>query len=191
MNTYKHIKMNTKKLIIAFSLALLPLFSFAQASVFDSFEDLEDVSTVVVTKRAFQMMAKMGGTSEEAKNYRDLATSLTSLKVFATESASIASDMKAKVNSYLRSTKLSELMRVKDKDGNVKIYVKEGKDADHVTELFMFIEGISKNMGGEERKPEAVIVSITGDIDLNKISELTDQMNIQGGEHLKKVKKNK
>lgn len=191
MNTYKIAKMNTRKLIIAFALAVVPLFTFAQSSVFDKFEDLDDVSTVVVTKRAFEMMAKMGGTSEEAKNYKDLATSLTSLKVFATENSAIAADMKSQVSSYLKSTKLSELMRVKDKDGNVKIYVKEGKDADHVTELFMFIEGISKHMAGEERKPEAVIVSITGDIDLNKISELTDQMNIQGGEHLKNVKKNK
>ena len=80
-------------------------------------------------------------------------------------------------------------MRVKDKEGNVRIYIKEGKDADHVSELFMFVEGMGQHMGGEERKPEAVIVSITGDIDLNKISELTSKMNIQGGEHLKKVNK--
>ena len=173
-------------------LAMLPLFTFAQSS-FDEFEDMEDVSTVVVTKKAFELMAKFDVSSEspEAKEYMNMIQNLNSLRVFATENAGIASKMKAKVNSYLKSSKLSELMRVKDKDGNVKIYIKEGRDADHVSELFMFVEGISKHMGGEERKPEAVIVSITGDIDLNKISELTSKMNIQGGEHLKNVKKNK
>ena len=189
MNTInKNKKMKTKSLLIALALAVLPLFTFAQ-SAFDAFEDMDDVSTVIVNKRAFDLMSRVGGDSQEAKEYVSMVSSLTSLKVFATENASIAAQMRAKVTSYLKSSKLSELMRVKDKEGNVKIYIREGKDKDHVSELFMFVEGISKHMGGEDRKPEAVIVSITGDIDLNKISELTSQMNIQGGEHLKKVKK--
>lgn len=188
--THKNRKMNSKKLIIALMLAIAPVITFAQSS-FDEFEDMEDVSTVVVTKKAFELMAKFDSDSKEAKEYINMIKNLNSLRVFATENATIAAKMKTKVTGYLKSTKLSELMRVKDKDGNVKIYIKEGKDADHVSELFMFVEGISKHMGGEERKPEAVIVSISGDIDLNKISELTNKMNIQGGEHLKNVKKNK
>ncbi len=180
--------MTSKKLIIAVALAMLPIFTFAQ-SVFDKFEDMDDVSTVVVNKRAFDLMSRVGAGSPEAKEYVDMVKSLKSLRVFATEKASIATDMKAVVESYLKTAKLSELMRVKDKEGNVKIYIREGKDKDHVSELFMFIEGISQHVGGDDRKPEAVIVSITGDINLNKISELTSQMNIQGGEHLKNVGK--
>lgn len=184
----KNRKMTSRKLMIALMIAILPMFTFAQ-SIFDKFEDMDDVSTVVVNKRAFDLMSRVGADSPEAKEYISMVKSLNSLRVFATENATIAADMKVKVNAYLKSSKLSELMRIKDKEGNVKIYIKEGKDADHVSELFMFVEGISKHMGGEDRKPEAVIVSITGDIDLNKISELTSQMNIQGGEHLKKVNK--
>lgn len=192
MNTYKHIKMNTRKLIIAFSLALLPLFAFSQ-STFDAFEDMDEVSSVVINKRAFKLLAQIDvdAGDKEAKEYMNMIQNLSSLKVFATENAAVAAQMKSKVNSYLKSSsQLSELMRVKDKDANVKIYIKEGRNEDHVTELFMFVDGISKHMDGEERKPEAVIVSITGDIDLNQISKLTKEMNIQGGEHLKNVKKN-
>jgi len=191
MNTiHKNIRMTTRTLIIALALAVMPLFTFAQ-SVFDKFEDMDDVSVVNVNKRAFDLLKKISVSeeSEEAQEYINLVGSLDNLRVLATESSAIATEMKAKVNAYLKSSKLSELMRVKDKDGNVKIYIKEGKDKDHVSELFMFVEGISKHMGGEERKPEAVIISITGDIDLNKISKLTHQMNIPGGEHLKNVKK--
>jgi len=183
-------KMNIKKMILALMLVIAPAVIFSQ-STFDKFEDMDDVSTVVVSKKAFELMVKMSGTTAEAKEYADMVGGLTGLRVFATEKASIAAEMKSKVNSYLKSSKLSELMRIKDKEGNVKIYIKEGKDADHVSELFMFVEGIGKHLGGEERKPEAVIVTITGDINLNKISELTNKMNIQGGEHLKNVKKNK
>lgn len=184
----KNRKMKTKTLIIALALAVLPLFTFAQ-SAFDSFEDMDDVTTVVISKRAFELMGKMSGTGDEAEEYVNMVKNLSSLKVFATEKADIAAQMKTKVNTYLKSAKLSELMRVKDKDANVKIYIREGKDKDHVSELFMFVNGMSEHMKDEERKPEAVIVSITGDIDLNKISELTSKMNIQGGEHLKNVKK--
>ena len=191
MKTIKNIKMKTKKIMIACAIAILPLFTFGQ-SVFDKFEDMDNVSSVVINQRAFQLLGQIGVNSDdpEAQEYINLVQKLNSLKVFATENASIAAEMKAKVTSYLNSSKqLSELMRVKDKDGNVKIYIKEGKDKDHVSELFMFVEGISKHMEGSDRKPEAVIVSITGDIDLNKISALTNQMNIPGGEHLEKAKK--
>ena len=192
MNIYKHIQMNTKKLVIAFALALLPLFAFSQSTL-DAFEDMDEVSSVVINKRMFKLLAQIDvdSSDKEAQEYINLIEKLNSLKVFATENASVAAQMKTKVTSYLKSSsQLSELMRVKDKDANVKIYIKEGKDEDHVTELFMFVDGLSKHIEGEERKPEAVIVSITGDIDLNKISKLTKEMNIQGGEHLKKVKKN-
>jgi len=74
----------------------------------------------------------------------------------------------------------------------VKFYVKEGKDSDHVKELLIFVNGIDKKMGegvtinGEQRKIQTVVVSLTGDIDLNEISKLTEQMNIPGGKHLEK-----
>ena len=184
----KNRKMTSKKIMVALMIAILPMFTFAQ-SIFDKYEDMDDVSTVIVTKKAFELMSKFDSDSPEAKEYVNMIANLNNLRVLATESAAIAADMKANVNTYLKSSKLSELMRVKDKEGNVKIYIKEGKDADHVSELFMFVKGISKHMGSDDRNPEAVIVSITGDINLNKISELTSKMNIQGGEHLKKVNK--
>ncbi len=188
----KNRKMTHKKIVIGFMLAMLPLFTFSQ-SVFDKFEEMDDVSVVNVNKRAFDLLKKVSvsGESKEAQEYIDMVGNLDNLRVLATENASIAAKMKMEVNKYLKSSKLSELMRVKDKEGNVKIYIKEGKDADHVSELFMFIEGMSASMGGDDRKPEAVIVSITGNIDLNKISELTNQMDIPGGKHLKNAKKNK
>ena len=87
---------------------------------------------------------------------------------------------------------IEELMEVKDDGTEVKFYVKEGKDSDHVKELLIFVNGIDKVMdekieiNGKQRKIETVVVSLTGDIDLNEISKLTSKMNIPGGEHLNK-----
>lgn len=87
--------------------------------------------------------------------------------------------MKSTVDKYLKSSAMEELMRVKDKDANVKFYIRQGKDADHVKELLMFVDGINgtAKMPGD-RKVETVLLSLTGDIDLNKISTLTKKMNL-------------
>ena len=184
----KNKEMKIKTLIIALAIAILPLFTFAQAT-FDKFVDMDDVSVVTVNKKMFELMGKIAGESDEADDYISLIRGLNSLRILTTENTTIAAEMKANVKGYLNTANLSELMSVKDKEGNVKIYIKEGKDADHVKELFMYIDGISTHLEDEDRKPEVVIVSITGDIDLNKISKLTKEMNIPGGKHLNKANK--
>ena len=179
-----------RKIILIIAIVLVPFMSNAQTSVFDQFDGNDDVTTISVSKKMFELMAKFGGGSEEAEEYIDMIGNLDGLKVFTTENKSIASDMQSKVNKYLKSSNLSELLRVNDKDANVVIYIKEGRDEDHVKELLMFVNGIEKHAGKiEGRSAEAVIVSLTGDIDLNKIAELTESMNISGSEHLKKAKK--
>ena len=159
-------------------MALLPLAGFSQ-SVFDKFEDLDDVTTVIVNKSMFNLLAKMDIETDdpEAQEFIGIVNSLKSLKVFTTENKKIGDDMKSSVDSYLRSSKMEELMRIKDKDANVKFYIKEGKDADHVSELLMFITGM-KNVEANGQKFETVILSLTGDIDLNNISSLTKKMNL-------------
>ncbi|MER3316779.1 MAG: DUF4252 domain-containing protein [Allomuricauda sp.] len=178
-----------KKYILIVVMALLPLAGFSQ-SVFDKFEDLDDVTTVIVNKSMFNLLAKIDVEVDdpEARDFMEIASSLKSLKVFTTENKSIGDDMKASVDSYLRSAKMEELMRIKDKDANVKFYIKEGKDADHVSELLMFVTGMSEIEANGHRF-ETVILSLTGDIDLNNISSLTKKMNLP--EELNEAEKNR
>ena len=175
-------------LVIAFSFN-----SYAQnSSIFDKFEDYDDVTTIVVTQKAFQMLKKISSDTEEGKDFQNLVSGLNDLKVFTTENAKIAAEMQSTFNKYLKTAKLSELMRVKDKDANVKIYVRDGKDEDHVSEFLMLVDemNVKMNNDGERGSPEVVIISLTGDIDLNNISKITTQMNIPGGQHMKKAEKN-
>ena len=171
-----------KKLIIIAIIAFMPLAGFSQ-SLFDKYEDLDNVSAVVVNKSMFNLLSKIDVEVDdpEAKDFMDIAQSLNNLKVFITEDKAVSADMKASVNSYLKSAKLEELMRVKDKDANVKFYIREGKDSDHVSELLMFVTGIKDSGVDVEvngRKFETVLLSLTGDIDLNKIGSLTNKMNL-------------
>ena len=169
------------KKIIVLSILMLSVATFAQSSVFDKFDAMDDVTTGVITKEAFKMASKFGGNSPEAKEYVEMVKDLNNLKVYTTENSGIAKQMGDVVNLYLKSSKLVELMRVKDKDANVKIFIKSGKDENHVSELLMFVSDM-QNKGNQE----AVILSLTGDIDLNKISKITEGYIPNSGKQLKK-----
>lgn len=180
-----------KNLAIIALLLITPMIASAQ-SIFDKYEDMDDVSSVIVNKNMFELLIKMDVDVDdpEAQEFMDIAKSLSGVKVFITENTEVSADMKSTVDRYLKSAKLSELMRVKDKDANVKFYIREGKDSDHVSELLMFVTGID-NMDVEvdDRKIETVLLTLTGDIDLTKIGSLTRKMNLP--EELNKAEKDK
>ena len=177
-----------KKIVVVFALAFISIGTYAQSSIFDKFEDMDDVTSVIVNKEAFKMLAKFKGGGEEGQEYLEMVQNLSSFKVFTTESLTVAKEMSNVISKYLGSSKLTELMRVKDEDTNVKIYIRQGKDEDHVSELLMYVSGVGKYMKDSDSpvKAESVILSLTGDIDLNKISELTESHIPNSGKVLKK-----
>ena len=169
--------MKINRIILVGVMVMFGWMASAQ-SQFDKFEDIDGVTSVVVTQKAFSLMSKIGAESDD--EYMQMIKNINSLKVFATESAEVAKQMESAAKSYLKSANLEELMRVKDGESNVTIYVKEGKSEDFVKELFMFVkDGDSSN--------ESVIISLTGDIDLNQIAKLTEKMDLPGGKHLEKA----
>lgn len=169
-----------KKITLILAIALLPVTAFSQ-SIFDKFEKMDNVGAVIVNKGMIDLVASLGSLDDdkEAKDFIEMARGINGIKVFITEDKGVAAEMSSTVRKYLKSSNLEELMRVKDKDVNVKFYIKNGKHKDHVTELLMFVSGM-KNMDVDVngRKFETVLVSMTGDIDLNKIGALTKKMDL-------------
>jgi len=172
-----------KKLVILVALIVAPMLVNAQ-NAFDSFEDENDVTSVVVTKNMFKLLSTidLDSSDPEAKEYLELVNNLDNIKIYTTENEEVAKRMDAAVAKYLADNKnLSELMRVKDDGKNIKFYSKEGKNDNFVSELLMHLTG---NIDGEER---TIIMSITGNIDLKQISKLTSDLNMPGSEELKNV----
>jgi hypothetical protein len=131
----------------------------------------------------FELMGniKMDSKDAEAQQYINLIKKLDNLKVFTTANTKYTAEMKSTVDSYLRKYPLEELMRINEGSTSIKIYVKSGATSTQVKELLMFIDG-----GGKE---ESVLMSLTGNFDLNELSVLTDKMNLPGGRELKKASK--
>lgn len=174
-----------KKLAILVAIVLSPMLMSAQGA-FDSYEDIDGVTSVVVTKNMFKLLSKIDIESDdpEVKEYMEMVDNLDNIKVFITEDKGVGAKMKADVASYVsRSKGLAELMRVKEGDKNIKFYSKEGSSENHVSELLMFLDG---EMDGKEG---TVIMSITGNIDLRQVSKLTKDLNVPGSGELKDLKK--
>lgn len=171
------------KLFLTLVIALFSATLFAQTA-FDKFDGQESVTSVIVNKKMFELMSKVkvDASDKQAQAYMELLKKLDNLKVFTTNSSKSATEMKSTVNSYLKSNPLDELMRVNDGGKNVKIYVKSGATSSQVKELLMFIEGANA-------KNETVLLSLTGNFDLDEISALTEKMKLPGGDSLKKASK--
>ena len=173
----------SKKFLITVIVALVSNAFFAQ-SAFDKYDGQDNVTSIIVNKKMFQMMGsvKVDANDKEAQQYLDLMKKLDNLKVFTTASTRVSADMKLSTDKYIKTAGLEELMRVNDGGKSVRIMVKSGATNSQVKELLMFIEGANK-------ENETVLMSLTGNFDLNEISVLTDKMKIPGGDDLKKATK--
>ncbi|GAB7256449.1 DUF4252 domain-containing protein [Polaribacter sp. OB-PA-B3] len=162
-----------KKILLLIAFVVTPMLSNAQ-SLYDSLEDIKEVDMVVVTKDAFEILSKFNSEkfkdSDEMKVFQ-MIQELKEFKMFSTEDKAIANKMESMVNASIKKQNLTQLMRIKEDDSRVKIYVKASKNKDFVNEVLMFIKGIDKKTNGMS---EAVIVSLTGNIDINKMSDLAD-----------------
>lgn len=175
----------SKKFVITLVLVLVSNTFFAQAA-FDKFDGQDDVTSIIVNKKMFLMMGsvKVDASDKETQQYMNLIRKLDNLKVFTTTSTRVSAEMKLTADKYMKTAGLEELMRVNDNGKNIKILVKSGATDSQIKELLMFIEGAGKDN-------QTVLMSLTGDFNLNEISVLTDKMRIPGGDDLKKATKGK
>jgi len=164
-----------KKLVIVIVFLIASSVSYAQ-SFFDKLEYMEGVDMVVVTKDAFEMLSKFQDNKIEDNQTMkvfSLINDLQELKVFTTNDANNAKKMNQMVSQAIKEQKLTTLMRVKDEDTRMKIYVKTTKNKAYVSEVLMFVNGAGKK---SNKNVESVIISLTGRIDIQKISEITDTL---------------
>ncbi|HFC00421.1 MAG TPA: DUF4252 domain-containing protein, partial [Phaeodactylibacter sp.] len=75
----------------------------------------------------------------------------------------------------MNSDEYEILLTVRDKGENVNFWIREDNNVIH--ELFLLV-------GGED---EFVMVSFMGKLDLNKIAQLADKIDMKGAEHLQRL----
>jgi len=162
-----------KKIFLFIALAFAPIVSNSQ-TFFDSLEDTEGVDMVVVTKDAFELISKFKNVKiddNEGMKVFQMIKDLKEFKMFSTNQTAAANKMETMVETAIKKQNLTQLMRIKEDDSRIKIYVKASNNKDFVSEVLMFIKGINKQTN---KASESMVVSLTGNIDINKMSSLAD-----------------
>jgi|TARA_B110000908_G_scaffold28243_1_gene33200 hypothetical protein len=163
-----------KKIILIITLVITSSVFYGQ-SIFDKLEEMEGVSSVVISKDAFEILSKFNFEIDEGSNEISevfkMIDDLNEFKTFSTDKPDIAVTMEAMVKNSVKDQKMKELMRLKEDDSKVWIYVKSTSNKDLVSQVLMLVKGIDKKTNGIS---EAMIVSLSGSIDINKMSRLVD-----------------
>ena len=162
-----------KKIILLIALTITSMVTSAQ-SFFDALEDMDGVDMVVVNKDMFELLSKFNPDKmkdNEAMQIFAMINDLKSFKMFSTDDSFIADKMEVMTNTAIKKHNLTELMRIKEDDSRIKIYVKATKNKEYVSEVLMFIKGIDKQTKGISK---SMIISLTGSIDITKMSDLAD-----------------
>lgn len=177
-------KINQKTTIMKKIIALICILVSTQLSsqsILDRFEDSERIGSITISKGMLGIVATAmaNNSDEESKEFVEVAKSINKIKIFISEDKGASADMAVTMKQYVKSSRLEELMKVKDGDTNLRFYIKNGKDDDHVEELLMFVTGIEGKKS--DHKFETVLLTMTGDIDLTKVGALTEKMDLHHG----------
>jgi|LGVF01.1.fsa_nt_gb hypothetical protein len=164
---------------LAFIIAILsmPLLGLAQNSndIFKKFKGKEDVTTVSISKYMFSLFSDVETDDADSQEFLELVQTLDGMKILTTENVSISHEVIESVQKHMDKSGFKELMTVEENGKDVVFKIKE--EGKKVSELIMLV-----NEGDQ-----VVFMSITGNIDLKKISQLSKKMNISGLEDLEDI----
>ena len=114
----------------------------------------------------------------EAQDYLDMLSSINNFKVLTSSNQKIRGEILTWFTQQTIREGFKLLMNIKDLESNVIFYVKDAQVEDYVEQLLMYVS---------ENK-ETILLLLEGNINLNKISNLLELMNLPGGDQLKKIK---
>ena len=129
---------------------------FAQNKLFDKYADMDNVTSIYISKAMFQMMP---ATVNAGVNLSNLKGKLESLQLLTSDNKDRKAQMK-KDFSELVTSQLQELMRVKDDKSNVRFY--SNTQGDQIKELLLLVDD----------EDSFTVIQLIGNFTLKDIQEI-------------------
>ena len=170
-----------KKLLIACGFLVFGVTaSMAQADAitkyFDKYLNDESFSVVYISPKMFDLVSKLD-VDDMDQDTKDVLKDLKGLRILTKNSDGQKYYQEAM--NILNTKEYETLMTVRDGDSNVRFWVKEDPaNSNRINELLLLV-------GGED----FALISFIGNIDMKKISKLSDKMDVKGMEHLEDLDK--
>jgi len=170
------------KKIIAFAALMMIVMTgaFAQDAIskfFSKYQNDESFTQVTVSSKMFSLFTNMEAETAEDKEVLEAISKLKGLRILGKENTSDARQLYKEAFGLIPLKEFEELMSVRDKDKDMKFYIKE--NAGKISELLMV-------MGGTD---DFMVMSLFGEIDLKQVSRIGKKMNVSGLENLEKMDK--
>ena len=140
---------------------------FAQNKLFDKYADMDDVTSVYISKKMFQMMPVMETAGLNLANLKGKIESLQilSLQILTTQKADLRERMRGEFKALIGKDH-EELMRVKDGKTKANFYVKQ--QGELIQELIMIAD---MDDGGFS------VMQLLGRFTLQDVQEITSEIN--------------
>lgn len=168
-----------KKLIFLLPFLLAAQLGTAQNDAivrfFDKYMSEERFTVVFVSPKLFEMVAKIDTDDPDWEKVRPMLSDLKGLRVLTADSIADGMELYKEALSKIPVKEYAELLTVRDGQENVRIWIKESGNV--IDELLLLV-------GSPD---EFVLLSLTGKIDLDKVSELSKTLDVDGLEQLDKL----
>jgi hypothetical protein len=167
-----------KKIVAVVVLMIVASGAYAQDAIskfFSKYQDDQSFTQVNVSSKMFSLFTNMEAESKDDQEVLSAISKLKGLKILRKENTSDARSLYKEAYQIIPVKEFEELMSVRDKDNDIKFYIKEtgGK----ISELLMI-------MGGTD---DFMVMSLFGEIDLKQISRIGKKMDVKGLENLEKM----
>lgn len=168
-----------KKIIMFTLLSVMTVTLTGQRSpvddLFEKYNGREGFTSVYISSKMFSLLSRI---DSEDKDFQDLVNRIKGIRILSIDSAKNVSgiNLSNELLKRLNTSGYEELMTVKEENQEVRFMIREING--RIAELVMIT-------GGEGSS----VVSISGDLDLKTIADLSGKMGIEELENLEKVKK--
>lgn len=152
--------MKTKNIVLIFFLCCTSI-CFAQNKLFDKYSEMDNVTSVYISKAMFNMIPNF---ETNGMNLMNLKGKIEGLQVLTTENNSIKAEMRNEFKELIGKDH-EELMRVKDGKTRATFYLK--KKGELISELIMLADTDSSFN----------VIQLVGNFTLQEIQEITKEMN--------------
>jgi hypothetical protein len=135
----------------------------AISQLFDQYENREDITTISLTGKIFEMMTKIEADTEDGKALHEMASQIDGLRMIIDDNDLDAANTARKARETA-SRNFEDLVTIKEKNTMVNVMVDEANGV--VSELLVVI--------GSDK--EFILASLTGKMLLSDVGKLTSQM---------------
>lgn len=173
-------KVINKKLILSVATVAMTFSVMAQDAIdryFSKYADNPEFTSITISSKMFGLFSNIETDDPDNKEVLDAMKDLTGIRIITSDDSDSKVDYQKAINEV--GGEYEVLMSVDEKDEKVRFFVRE--ESGQIAELFMIV-------GGEGN---LFLMSISGIIDLEKMSKISKNMNIGGMDYLENLDEDK